>query len=91
MSLAAFPDLVVCWPWRLRFCGPDHYSTGKNCIACHQDIAAPKDAARPICLHCGMERGIVPLEEIDDSNPDHLARSPWVRVPDYLDLLTWSF
>jgi hypothetical protein len=36
-----------------------------------------------------MERGIVPLEEIDDSNPEHLARSPWVRVPTQLDLIEY--
>ncbi len=89
MRLTAFPEPVVCWPWHLRFQGPDHYATGKNCFVCNQDVAALKDAARPICLYCGMERGIVPLEEIDDSNPEHLARSPWVRVPTQLDLIEY--
>lgn len=61
--------VVVCAPWHLRGfgepCADDgNHPKGGQCTDCGRDIAVPHSAAgEPICLYCGMERGIVPIED----------------------------
>ena len=83
-TISAFPAPIVCWPWHLRLEGPADYSAGMECTDCRRDVAAPKNARRPICLYCAMERGLVPLIEIapgSDRSP-----FPWLHPETLIDL-----
>lgn len=52
-------------PWRLRFM--DGYPHSARCCFCNRDVAVPADAIgkNVACIYCGMERGFVPLQEIE--------------------------
>jgi hypothetical protein len=54
---------IIAWPWRLRELGPEGRVKGGNCIVCRRDVAVTDLTCRPICIYCGMDRGIVPLED----------------------------
>lgn len=53
---------VIAWPWRLRFLGPAGCDRGGACIHCGRDVAIASPC-RPVCIYCGMERGLVPLND----------------------------
>jgi hypothetical protein len=60
---------VVCWPWHLAGCDPElgpAHPIGANCGECGREIALRRDRpnANALCLYCGMDAGLVPLEEV---------------------------
>lgn len=77
--IIAFPEPTVCWPWHLKFCGPSDRNHGRPCFVCGKEVATPRICQRPICLYCGMDRGIVPLVEVAPWEPDFDREvSPWL-------------
>lgn len=55
---------VVAWPWHLRDMGPTDHTVGASCIQCGRDVAAPPTPCRPVCIYCGMSRGIVRSDDV---------------------------
>ncbi len=51
---------AACWPWHLRFCGPEPAVPG-YCWTCEREVAVPTDRTgeRPVCIYCGMDSGLV--------------------------------
>lgn len=60
-----------CWPWDLREYRPDDpHPIGAQCAKCQIDVALDPRliAYEPLCLHCSMREGLLPLIEREPSD-----------------------
>lgn len=57
---------VICWPWHLWFLANDEgHPRGGVCRYCQCDVAIPPGSTGlPVCLYCGMDRGLVEAVDV---------------------------
>lgn len=58
--------IVCCMPWHCRTWVMEPVR-GDRCTYCRRDIAVPVRAKARLlaCIYCGMDRGLIPISEIE--------------------------
>jgi len=69
LSLVPIVPYACCMPWELRDAWLEQIEPvhGGRCCFCQRDVAVPEPASgkNVACIYCGMDRGFVPIVEIE--------------------------